>query len=114
MQIKFSPNGRGTPAGKLADAEIHFEPGEPLAGLRLLGFAIWQRRTGGGRTVTFPARIYSVMGERRSFNLLRPQDSAFDTPALIDQILQAYAEMERQVSPTATQPVTLHLPDPRD
>ncbi|MEK7864066.1 MAG: class III extradiol ring-cleavage dioxygenase, partial [Chloroflexota bacterium] len=30
------------------------------------------RRSGGGRNVTFPARQYSVNGERRSFALLRP------------------------------------------
>jgi hypothetical protein len=39
--------------------------------LKLLGFSIWERRTGGGRNVTFPARQYSVNGDRRSFALLR-------------------------------------------
>jgi hypothetical protein len=38
---------------------------------------LWERRTG-GRNVTFPARQYSVNGERRSFVLLRP---AVDTAA---------------------------------
>jgi hypothetical protein len=41
--------------GKLADAELQFHTGI-LAGLKLLGLAIWERRTGSGRNVTFPAR----------------------------------------------------------
>jgi hypothetical protein len=38
----------------------------------LIGFAAWERRGGSGRNITFPARQYSVNGERRSFALLRP------------------------------------------
>ena len=72
MTIKITPNDRGNPPGKLADAELHFTDG-PLEGLKLIGFGIWERRGGGpGRNVTFPARQYSVNGERRSFALLRP------------------------------------------
>ena len=71
MIVRISANEKGSPAGKLADAELHFTDG-PLAGLKLIGFAIWERRSGGGRNVTFPARQYSVNGERRSFALLRP------------------------------------------
>ena len=66
MTVKFQPNDKGAPAGKLADAELHFSGG-PLDGLRLLGFAVWERKTGGGRNVTFPARQYTMNGERRSF-----------------------------------------------
>jgi hypothetical protein len=65
MTIKFTPNDKGNPPGKLADAELHFSGG-PLDGLKLVGFAVWERKTG-GRNVTFPARQYSVNGERRSF-----------------------------------------------
>lgn len=71
MDIKITPNDKRNPPGKLADAELHFDDG-PLAGLKLIGFRIWERRSGGGRNVTFPARQYSVNGERRSFALLRP------------------------------------------
>src|SRR5204863_9805681 len=71
MTVKITPNDRGNPPGKLAEAELHFADG-PLAGLKLIGFAIWERRGGGGRNVTFPARQYAVNGERRSFPLLRP------------------------------------------
>ena len=42
---------------------------EELSGsnsLKLIGFAVWERRSVSGRNVTFPARQYSVNGERRS------------------------------------------------
>jgi hypothetical protein len=61
----------GEGQGKMADAELHFHGGV-LDGLKLIGFAVWERRGGSGRNVTFPARQYSVNGERRSFALLRP------------------------------------------
>lgn len=91
MKIVIIENERGNPAGKLADAELHYTEG-PLAGLKLIGFGIWERRTGNGRNVTFPARQYSVNGERRSFALLRPMGDASDQTALRDLILAAYAE----------------------
>lgn len=71
LTVKIIANDKGNPPGKLADAELHFGDGI-LAGLKLIGFAVWERRSGGGRNVTFPARQYSVNGERRSFALLRP------------------------------------------
>ena len=40
ITVKITPNDRGNPPGKLADAELHFTDGE-LGGLKLLGFAIW-------------------------------------------------------------------------
>lgn len=96
MTIKIIPNDHGNPPGKLADAELHFTDAEaPLAGLKLIGFAIWERRTGGGRNVTFPARQYSVNGERRSFALLRPLVDASAQDRVRDLILHAYAEYER-------------------
>ncbi len=96
MQVKITPNDKGSPVGKLADAELHFADG-PLEGLKLIGFAIWERRGGNGRNVTFPARQYSVNGERRSFGLLRPMVDAHAQDRVRDLILEAYAEYERQV-----------------
>jgi len=93
MVVKIAPNDKGTPPGKLADAELHFTEGV-LEGLKLIGFGIWERRSGGGRNVTFPARQYSVNGERRSFALLRPLVDATAQDRLRDLILQAYAEFE--------------------
>ena len=48
LVVKITPNEKGNPPGKLADAELHFTDGE-LEGLKLIGFAIWERRSGGGR-----------------------------------------------------------------
>ncbi|MEZ5319399.1 MAG: hypothetical protein R2752_18505 [Vicinamibacterales bacterium] len=92
MTVKFVANDRGTPVGKLADAELHFSGG-PLDGLKLVGLAVWERR-GGGRNVTMPARQYSVNGERRSFTLLRPIADAKSQDRLRDLILEAYKEHE--------------------
>lgn len=67
-----------------------------LEGLKLVGFAVWERRTGGGRNVTFPARSYSVNGERRTFALLRPSGAGGAGEAYVRaRILQAYAETEQ-------------------
>lgn len=68
----------------------------PLAGLKLVGFGLWERRGGSGRNVTFPARQYSVNGERRSFALLRPIVDATAQDRVRERILEAYAEYERQ------------------
>ena len=75
--------------------ELHFEQG-PLEGLKLIGFSVWERKSGNGRNVTFPARQYSVNGERRSFALLRPLVDATSQDRLRDLILQAYTEYEAQ------------------
>jgi hypothetical protein len=93
MVVKIVPNERGNPPGKLADAELHFTEGA-LEGLKLIGFGVWERRTGTGRNVTFPSRQYSVNGERRSFALLRPVVDATAQDRIRDLILQAYAEHE--------------------
>jgi hypothetical protein len=76
VTVTITPNDKGNPPGKLADAELHFTDGV-LDGLKLIGFGIWERRGGGGRNVTFPARQYTVNGERRSFALLRPTSEAY-------------------------------------
>jgi hypothetical protein len=100
MTVKILPNDKGNPPGKLADAELHFSEG-PLDGLRLIGFAVWERRTGAGRNVTFPARQYSVNGERRSFALLRPITDTTAQDRVRDLILQAYAEFEAEAAVSA-------------
>jgi hypothetical protein len=134
LTIKITPNDRGNPPGKLADAEIHFtdpmcpaclgdrelrvaETGplagatgicamcdgkgvlvglNPLTGLKLIGFSIWERRGGSGRNVTFPARQYAVNGERRSFALLRPIVDTTAQERIREQILEAFAQYEQE------------------
>jgi hypothetical protein len=93
--IKIVPNDKGNPPGKLADAELHFADG-PLAGLKLIGFAVWERRGSFAHNVTFPARTYSVNGERRSFALLRPIFDSVAQERVRQLILDAYAQYERQ------------------
>src|SRR2546425_12147711 len=93
VTVKFVINEKGNPPGKLADAELHFTDGV-LAGLKLIGFGVWERRAGGGRNVTFPARQYAVNGERRSFALLRPISDPSAHEVVRDAILAAYAEAE--------------------
>jgi hypothetical protein len=99
VEVKIVMNDKGNPPGKLADAELHFSSG-PLEGLKLIGFAVWERRSGNGRNVTFPARQYSVNGERRSFALLRPMVDATAQDRIRDLILHAYAEIEAQQTVT--------------
>ena len=96
--VKITQSDKNTPPGKLADAELHFTEGV-LEGLKLIGFSVWERRTGNGRNVTFPARQYTVGGERRSFALLRPTNGeAAAQERLRELILQAYAEYEEQAA----------------
>ena len=101
MVVKIVPNLKDNPRGKLADAELHFTDGV-LDGLKLIGFAVWERRSGGGRTVTFPARQYIVNGDRRSFVLLRPVVDAAAQDRMRDLVLQAYAEYEAAANDTAS------------
>ena len=98
--VKIVVNDHNNPPGKLGDAELHFTDGV-LAGLKLIGFGVWERRTGGGRNVTFPARTYSVNGERRSFALLRPVADATAQERIRDLILEAYAEAEAAATASA-------------
>ncbi len=98
VSVRIIPNTEGRPPGKLADAEVIFEAeAGPLSGMKLVGFAIWERRSGSGRNVTFPARQYSVNGDRRSFALLRPKNGDVSAQeAVRDLILEAYSASETQ------------------
>ena len=100
MVVKIVPNDKNNPPGKLADAELHFTEGV-LDGLKLIGFSVWERRSGGGRNVTFPARTYAVNGERRTFALLRPIADATAQDRIRELVLEAYAEYEDSASEQA-------------
>ena len=113
ITVKIIANDRGNPPGKLADAELHFQTTDALigednalAGLKLIGFSIWERRTGTGRNVPFPARQYSVNGERRSFALLRPITDTTAQESVRQLILDAYAEYEQRQAEPDQHPVT--------
>ena len=72
--------------------------GGELDGLQADGFAIWRRRDGNGRNVTFSARQFTVHGERRSFSLLRPIMDPNVQDRIRDAVLRAYMEQEHEVS----------------
>ena len=93
MVVRIIPNDKGNPVGKLADAELHFSDGV-FEGLKLVGFSIWERRGGGGRNVTFPARQFAVNGERRNYALLRPIADINAQERIREAVLQAYVEYE--------------------
>ena len=97
LVVKITPNDKGNPPGKLADAELHFIDGE-LDGLKLIGFSIWERRGGGGGNVAFPARQYSVNGDRRSFALLRPIADVAAQKRVRELVLEAYDEYDARSS----------------
>ena len=82
-------NDKSKPHDKLADAELQFIGGE-LDGLKLLGFGIWQQRNGSGQNVTFPARHFTVNGERRNFTLLRAIGDRSAEDRLRQLVLEAY------------------------
>jgi hypothetical protein len=98
--------GSGEMAIQLASGDHRFEDcstckgqrcvTSPLAGLKLIGFAIWERRGTNGRNVTLPARQYSVNGERRSFALLRPVLDIDAQNRLRDLILDAFVAYEER------------------
>ena len=102
IEIKILRNEHGKPAGKLADAEIHFIAGE-LAGLKLVGFTIWERRDGNGRRVTFPGRPLIVHGDKRNFELLR----AIGSPTVLDRVrelvLSAYEQQSAEAQHIVSQ-----------
>ena len=103
MVVRILPSDSSTPVGKIADAEILFDEGV-FNGLKLVGFSIWEPRggSGGRRNVTFPARSFSVNGERRSFALLRPVVDSTAQEPLRALILQAFAEYEAQQAGSAS------------
>lgn len=73
MFVRVLRNERGVPAHKLADVELVFDEG-PLAGLKLVGTAIWETREASGDvSVTFPARTFQGEDGVRYFNFIRPQ-----------------------------------------
>ncbi len=98
ISIHFQKTSANAAPGKLADAEIHFNGGD-LDGLKLVGFAVWQRRDGQGEDVTFPSRQFVWKGERRAFALLRWVENRQAQDRLRKAILNAY----RAAQPNGTE-----------
>jgi hypothetical protein len=80
MRVHYVLNNGGTPAGKLADVEIHFEEGL-LAGLKLVGCSVWRSKKGEAPTVLVPSRSYATAAGVRYYELLRPSADGAPTGA---------------------------------
>jgi hypothetical protein len=87
--VKILRSDRPLHNGKLADAELHFVGGD-LDGMKLIGFAVWERRDGSGVNVTFPARPFIVHGERRNFSLLRAVEDPNAQNRIRQMVLEAF------------------------
>ncbi len=101
VTVKIIRNERQKPPDKLADAELHFS-GEPLDGLKLIGFAIWRPRDGRRYSVTLPARPFTVNGDRTNFALLRAIDDPKAQNQVRELVTRAYAEHEQHVAEVAS------------
>lgn len=96
MTIKFNTDWRKAPSSLLAYAELHFDGGA-LDGMKLIGFSV-HTDARGRKTVQFPARVYSLNGERLQYALLRPHTDQASQERLTAIILQAYADWQDQLA----------------
>lgn len=99
MFLRFTRNRDDAASDKLADVALVFEEGA-LAGLTLVGFAIW-RQGDDSLKVTFPSRTVTVRGEARRYALLRPLSTSGTGDVLRGRIVDAYAEYAKQVGKAA-------------
>ena len=98
MTVKITPNDKGNPPGKLADAELHFTDG-PLEGLKLIGFAdlgAARRRRRTQRHVPGAA----VQRQRRAPQLraAAPDGRRDGAERLRELILEAFQEYEERAA----------------
>ena len=89
MKIEFVKVVHG-PERLVAEAELHFEEGEPLAGLKLCGFSLWR----GGDDVVYvtgPSRAFGVGTARKFFDYVRViEGGTQEMKVLKGRIVQAY------------------------
>ena len=69
MHVQFVHKATG-PERLLCEAEMVFDGGGPLEGMKLVGFSLW-RSPEGEIYVTFPSRAFGTGSERRFFDFLR-------------------------------------------
>ena len=99
MTVKITPNDRGNPPSKLADAELHFSEG-PLEGLKLIGFSIWERNRRRRRPQRHVSRARHVTSTA-SAAVSRSSGPSSTRPrraSCAELILDAYAEWEAQAA----------------
>jgi hypothetical protein len=73
MRVQFVSRDNG-PERLVCDAELVFDDEGPLAGMKLVGFGLWQGADG-EVSVTFPSRAFGTGGERRFYDYLRSVES---------------------------------------
>jgi hypothetical protein len=70
MHVQFTERVDG-PERLVAEAEMFFDEGGPLAGMKLVGFNVWRSREGEELFVTFPSRAFGAGADRKFFDYLR-------------------------------------------
>ena len=93
MQIDFIP--RNSDRGPLADVEVAFESGD-AAGFKLVGIALWRKRSGDGYSVTFPSRQYKDKDtqETKYFEFWRASLHPKKEKELKEQIIRAFEDKD--------------------
>jgi len=92
MKIHFAPRRDDAPELLVAEAELIFEDGEPLAGLKLVGFSIY-KNAAGRLYVTLPSRAFGMGEKRQYFDFLRSaKEKHSDTQTVKDSILGAWSK----------------------
>lgn len=87
-RVEFTQRENG-PERLVSEAEVVFLDG-PLAGMKLVGFSLWQGADG-ETYVTFPSRAFGAGSERRYFDFLRSSaGEAGDVKRVKAWILDAY------------------------
>ena len=88
MRVQFVEKVNG-PERLVSDAEIVFDEG-PLAGMKLVGFAVW-RGAEGDLYITFPSRAFGTATDRKFFDYLRATEpGAASSRRVKDWILEEY------------------------
>jgi hypothetical protein len=93
MRVQFVQKENG-PERLVCEAEILFEGGGPLTGMKLVGFSLW-RSPEGEVYVTFPSRAFGAGSDRRFFDYLRSvEGTAADARRVKQWIIEEYQQSE--------------------
>ena len=76
MRVHFVQRENG-PERLVCEAELVFDNGGPLEGMKLVGFCVWKSPEG-ELYVTFPSRAFGAGADRRYFDYLRSVDGSPD------------------------------------
>ena len=95
MRVHFVQRENG-PERLITEAELVFDEGGPLEGMKLVGFCVWKGPEG-ELYVTFPSRAFGAGNERRYFDYLRSANGTAEPVKKVkDWILEEYRRSLRQ------------------